>query len=428
MTLKVIVVGAGIGGCSAALFLDKIGLDVKLYEAYPSSRDSVLGGGIGLASNGTSTLVLVSRELADDIYSRGHKAAYYEMRDCDGAILGNFAAGREGRYGDYGTVLIRRWDVHDAILREIDRKGLSIAYRKRVVAIEEHKDHVSVSFDDGTTDEADLIVGADGIHSVVRRYVAPSAKEKFSGLVGVGGFIDTKAFDSALVEQLFPSSTPALSSKGAIMTFGPLGFFGLAPNNDKPRDNGGSWMWWSTFEAPERDRDEWRKFNHEESIKELLRRHEKWHEPIPELLTKIDTSQVVPNYDLVGIDKYHTRRIVLLGDAAHTMPPHSGQGISQAVEDAACLAIVLRPFASSDSSDKLDGEQLEMAFKEYQSRRKPRVDAILTAAGKTGDQKREKTAWECFVRKWMMKLLMVLMPERMMDKVYRCQYSPEMFQ
>lgn len=273
---KVIIVGGGVGGCCAALFLHKVGLHPVLYEAYPLLKQSIItGSGVNLAANGLSTLALVSRACADDIYARSHKCAHFEMRDADGTVLGNFPAGSEdpkqGR--PYGGIMVRRWDIHDALLKELDRVGVRVVYDKRLVALDERADLVTVTFADGSSDAAPLVIGADGIHSVVRSHILPAALPKYTGLVGCSGFLPKSSFPQSLEESLFPNNTPVIARKGGIMTSGALGFFGLAPVDEISRDEGGQWLWWANFEAPERTRDEWERFSQEEVRKELQRRN-----------------------------------------------------------------------------------------------------------------------------------------------------------
>ena len=98
--------------------------------------------------------------------------------------------------------------------------------------------------------------------------------------------------------------------------------------------------------------------------------------PIPELIETLSTVQIFPNYELADLTTWHTRRTVLVGDAAHVVPPHSGQGVSQAIEDSAALALALKKALVSiqeRKDDQIPASLLESALTKFQERRKPRV-------------------------------------------------------
>ena len=95
---------------------------------------------------------------------------------------------------------------------------------------------------------------------------------------------------------------------------------------------------------------------------------------VTDIIAKAKADFVLPNYDLEGLERWSTSRIVLIGDAAHVMPPHSGQGMSQVFEDAVCLAVSLRKHAKlQDGTWTKDRDSIENAFSEYFTSRKPRV-------------------------------------------------------
>lgn len=280
-TLKVVIIGGGVAGCSAAIFLHELlpKVSIEIYEAYATAPESSVGGGLGLASNGLCTLALVAPDAADDIYARSKKCAYYEMHAASsrsGSVLGRFPAGGEKPGRKYGTVLTRRWTIHDALLNAMQRRGLNVVYGRRAVEIIENDKRVEVVFEDGTAAWADLLIGADGIHSIVRRVVAPSAASVFSGLIGLGGFVPRTKLDRALDEEMFPLCPGQAEQKGAIMVLGPLGFFGIALVDELSREQGGELMWWSTFETEEKTREEWKKISAEDMKSELLKRHGNW--------------------------------------------------------------------------------------------------------------------------------------------------------
>lgn len=506
---KVIIVGGGIGGCSAALFLQHtLGqqVDISVFEAYPAPRIGSVGepsiaishsgtgnegAALGLAPNATNLFALLgSGDVAEELYASGHKSAFFEMREFDGGVLGTFPAGRElrgtsaassaagswwgwitswvwkpGRERKYGGLMIRRHDVLAALLREMKRRGLDVTYQRRVTGVEDNTDDangmVTVRFADGASKLANLIIGADGARSVVRRSLFPSAayNPEYTGLLGVGGFLPKSILPPEQATSLFPP-VEAQFSKGAIMTFGPSAFFGFAPVDDFPIERGGKFVWWSTYEAKEEDLD---REAREKAKAEVIRRHGNWcvllsahldtcstsdrFSPIPELIQATPASEllVLPNYALPRLPTWHSGRIVLLGDAAHVMPPHSGQGVAQAVEDAARLSIALKDYLGDSSSPPGEVGKLDEALEAYEKARRPRVyaatqlhlliltigafrEAILRHSRTAGDQKREHSAFASFVRRWSMRFFFAIFPVFLMDRFYECQFDAKDFE
>lgn len=223
--MKVVIVGGGVAGCSAALFLKKLSsslssadphstlspiTSITIYEKYSSPPAISTGAGLGLGANGLLTLALYDEEVARRVYERGHPAGVWEMRDWDGVKLGEFPAGREGLYGPFGSAFLRRWDVHDVLLKEVEEKGIEIRYGKQVASLDEIPDsdspsspsgHVRITFTDGSTELADLVIGADGARSKVREYVAPEAKIVYTGNVGLGGFVKRDQISEEVMEK-----------------------------------------------------------------------------------------------------------------------------------------------------------------------------------------------------------------------------------
>lgn len=288
--MKAIIVGGGVSGCTTALFLKKIGIEVVVYEKYPTPPAIQIGASLGLGANGTATLALYSEQLADDIYSRGHKAPFFEMREHDGRHLGYFPAGREGRYGKYGTMFMKRWDVHDAILKEVESLGIQLKYGMKIISVSEDDRCARVEFADGSIEEADFIVGADGAKSIVREYVVPDAKVIYTGYVGTGGFIPKASvnFDVKHFGGLQPGQKPV----GAIMTQGPVGFFGFGPIDEKSAEEGGQYGWWSNCPAEEMRGiigDAFIAVKPDEIIEKLLSIHGSWYVLAVHTLTSLIT-------------------------------------------------------------------------------------------------------------------------------------------
>jgi len=179
--MKIIVVGAGIGGLSAYLALkkhlasifDSTTLSITLVEAYPSPSQhtyAVVGNGLGLAPNGLRAIASVTSAAVPYIYSHGYsKGSLMTFRNAKGRTLGKMHFGREERYG-YSMCMVPRAVVHEALLKEVDAKD--IRWGVRVVGlrdVDEGEGGTVVLYEDGTEETADLVIGADGVRSVVKK-------------------------------------------------------------------------------------------------------------------------------------------------------------------------------------------------------------------------------------------------------------------
>lgn len=176
--MKVIIIGAGIGGLSTYHSLRKhlvdcdhpssLQLTIKIYESHgsPSSTTSNIGGGLGLAPNGLRAIASVSPGAAEYIQARGYPGAIMAFRNSTGRLLGHYWNGRKERYG-YGMLMLRRSTVHEALLQDIP-PGI-VEWGTKVSSVHETDDGVVVEFSDGSTETGDLVIGADGVRSVVRK-------------------------------------------------------------------------------------------------------------------------------------------------------------------------------------------------------------------------------------------------------------------
>lgn len=181
LKMKIIVVGAGIGGLSAYLALkkhlasifDSTSLSITVVEAYPSPSQhtyALVGNGLGLAPNGLRAIASVTSAAIPYIYSHGYpKGSLMTFRNAKGRTLGRMHFGREERYG-YSMCMVPRAVVHEALLKEADVKD--IRWGVKVVGLQDvegDEGGIVVRYEDGTEETADLVIGADGVRSVVKK-------------------------------------------------------------------------------------------------------------------------------------------------------------------------------------------------------------------------------------------------------------------
>ncbi|QIQ01860.1 FAD-dependent oxidoreductase [Streptomyces liangshanensis] len=348
-----LVIGGGIAGTVAAIALQKAGFEPTIYEAFDRTADGI-GNFVNIAPNGLDALDSVG--LGDLVRRDGFDTPAIAFYSHTGrALTGDV---RTDRISAEGMIIqtIRRSALYIALRDEAVRRGIRVEYGKRVTDAKTAGGGVRAVFADGDHAEGDLLVGADGLRSRVRRIIDPAAPApRYLGVLN--------AFGCARGVR-----TPGPS--GVIrMFFGRESFFSYTkhPNGD---------LWW--FANPPRPA--------EPDPAELSRAAETWREDLPRLFEKdrtpaaeiiratTDLAPPSPTYDLHHVPRWHRDRMVVIGDAAHAVSPTAGQGCSVAMEDGVVLAKCLR------DSGSVDG-----AFATYEAARRQRVEDIV-AQGKYNNE------------------------------------------
>ncbi|MFI1241147.1 FAD-dependent monooxygenase [Nocardia salmonicida] len=323
-----IVVGGGIGGMAAALALAGRGWSVEVLERAPEAAE--VGSGISLWSNALRALDALG--VGDTVREQGMAEVSAGIRDDRGRWLSrtDVATLRER----FGAPVV----IHRARLLDILRTALDEGTVRTGVTVREVSTDGTVVHSAGTS-SADLVVGADGIHSVVRRAVCGEVTPRYAGYTAWRAVVD---IDEALTE--FGE------------TWGRGARFGMAPLAD------GRVYCFAVYNAVE---------SATGSLAEVRDLFENWHHPIPALLAAADPDTVLHNdiYDLPALPTFTAGRIALLGDAAHAMTPNLGQGGCQALEDAVVLA-------------QLAGEPDGLA--RYDRERRPRTKMITERSARIG--------------------------------------------
>lgn len=167
--MKILIVGGGIGGLAARYAIKKHlpSATVTLYEAHesPASTTSIIGGGLGLAPNGQRVLAQIYPPSMEYIRPRALEHQAFTFRDERGRLLGNKDWGNQK--DGYVQMMAARATVHQSLLAGVDDDE-SVVWGKKVTAIKETKSAVDVTLGDGSTETFDLVIGADGVHSVCR--------------------------------------------------------------------------------------------------------------------------------------------------------------------------------------------------------------------------------------------------------------------
>jgi 2-polyprenyl-6-methoxyphenol hydroxylase-like FAD-dependent oxidoreductase len=296
-----IVVGGGIGGLAAGIALHSRGWQVRVLERSPEFGE--VGAGISLWSNALRALDVISAGLADDVRERGDIELQGGIQARNGRILSRVDVDEMIRR--YGPVFM----VHRADLLQILLDRLPPSALVSGIEVKRVDEDGTVTHDAGE-ERVDLVVGADGVNSTVRRLWPGAKPPRYAGYTA------------------WRWVTPAAPTGVGGETWGLGTRFGRAPLPD------GRMYCYATANTPEGDsavRGE---------LAELRARFSDWHDPIPALVEAASDSEILRHdlYELPDLPSFTRGKVVLLGDAAHAMTPNLGQGACQALEDAAVLA------------------------------------------------------------------------------------------
>ncbi|RAL15550.1 FAD-dependent oxidoreductase [Aspergillus homomorphus CBS 101889] len=380
---KAIIIGAGPAGLAAALQLHrKNNIDITVYEL--RHEPTTVGGAIGIFANGLRLLHRLG--LHDALLARGSSVGKIHLQSLHQGSIGStdisaWAAEKTG----FGYLRILRRDLQDVLFDAIHEEQILVHFSKWLTSIKEDKSSVTVTFSDGSTDSADVVIGCDGIHSSVRRlHVDPSIKPEYSGIAGSSSIIST----AGLPDMLKTAANVIPTTAGFMSTFpcsasGDQLYWMLSRETPIPHSESGN----------ERDGWEERRQQEMDMLKNAIREVSKsargeWREILTKLLDRMEFIGFYPVFRLPLDGKWYTSRTILLGDAAHAMQPHASQGVSMAMEDVFLLSRVLQKQEWG----------LEDAFARYESIRRPRINEIYQLAAKNGQSRKAMGPWALWVR------------------------------
>jgi 2-polyprenyl-6-methoxyphenol hydroxylase-like FAD-dependent oxidoreductase len=346
---RVAIIGGGIGGATAGCALAQAGLEVSVYEAAPELKE--IGAGVALHPNAMRVLRMIGVE--DAVRKVAGRTGY--LVTCDGktgrTISKISRAQQAATYGVAGAT-VHRADLLDVIADALPTGSVTLG--KRCATVESHDDTAVARFEDGTEIEADVIIGADGIHSRVRAALFGPDDPRFTGKICYRSVVPMDAIAGAK-----PSTDNAqwLGPHGTIVLYPLRGnqLVNVVAHYDDEHYRHESWI-------NECDREE------------VLDRYAGWHESLRRVFAAGDTWYKWALYDRDPIPRWTQGRITILGDAAHPMLPYLGQGACQAIEDGAVLATALRA----------EPENPQRALERYESTRRPRASRVVLAARERG--------------------------------------------
>ena len=378
-----IVIGGGIAGPVTAMALGKAGIEATVYEAYPSSADG-LGGRLALAPNGVAALGVIGA--ADAVTAAATPISRQVMRMGEKRV-------EMPRLADLPPLqVVDRGDLYRVLHDLAVAADVAVEYGKRLVDAEETGSGITARFADGGTASADILVGADGVHSTVRRLIDPKAPgPRYTGLLG----FEAVARHEVDVE---PGTMTFTFGKQAYYLYWPEPGGGTRWGVNLPQERP-----MSIIEARAVPSSDWMR---------TLRDTYGEDDPGRDLILTSSAAELQTAGSLhimPPVPHWHRGRMVLVGDSAHAPSNSSGQGASLAIESAVQLAHCLR-----------DVPDIPTAYATFERLRRGRVEKIASRAARINHAKAPGAVTRA-VMPLMMQLMMrvVLNPEKMLGPEQR---------
>jgi 2-polyprenyl-6-methoxyphenol hydroxylase-like FAD-dependent oxidoreductase len=332
---RTIIVGGGVGGMAFAAACDRLGLPFVLLERAPVLSE--VGSGLGILPGAVRALRALG--VGEELFARGAPFRHFVVCSSRGDELADVSFTRIFEQAGCKGYVLHRGSLHAAIAARVRPDAMRTG--AEVVAIEQADGEVRVRLRDGSAVAGDLLVGADGLNSVVRRHVLDDGPPRYAGETIFRGIADFALARPDISRELFGAGRRAA-------------YYELGP---------GRVYWWATAplaagtEIPQPERRAY-----------LAEAFAGWAFDLPAIFTHTPERSILQNdiYDRPPSRRWHRGRAVLLGDAAHPTTPNLGQGACMAIEDAVVLA---RAIAEARDSDE--------AFARFHRRRSRRTTQIV---------------------------------------------------
>ena len=349
--MKIAIIGGGIGGLSAALHLLKAGLDVHVHEQAP--RITELGAGIQISPNASRLLHRLGLKEAMDRIGVLPRAVHQRRWD-DGRTLQRAPLGPDVEAA-FGAPYYHFHRADLANLLADALPGERVHTGHRLIGLEHRGERVAAVFDNGATAEADVLIGADGIHSRVRDLVFGPEKPRFTGCVAWRGLVPAERIASLDIEVASHNwmgpdahcvhywvSAQKLMNVVCVVEHGTWTAEGWTDRGD---------------------------------VADVLARYEGWHPTVRGLIGAFPETFIWALHDRLPLPRWSDGRVTLLGDACHPMLPMMAQGAAQSIEDGAALAALLAAIPGD----------VPAALRRYEAMRKPRATRLqeMSAANRT---------------------------------------------
>ena len=345
--LKAIIIGAGMGGLTTAIALKRAGYQIEVYDRVKELRP--VGAGISLWSNGVKVMNWLG--LGDEIQKIGGEMNRMTYLSKENELLNDIDLLPLIDQVGQRPYPVSRSELQSMLLEQLGKDYVKL--ETKCIGAKEENNQVTAIFEDGSTATGDVLIGADGVRSVLRNYVTQQKPEpRYADYVNWNGLVD------ASPELADKHSWVIYVGDGKRASMMPVGgdrfyyFFGV------PMSKG-------TVVEPQDRRDE------------LAKLFQGWPEPVQNLIQKLNPLETnrLEIHDLDPLEKLARGRVVLVGDAGHATTPTLGQGGCQAMEDA---EILCRYLVTTNIS-------VEDALQRYESARKERTARLVLKARQRAD-------------------------------------------
>lgn len=360
--LKALVIGGGIGGLTMAHALRREGIAATVYERVQNLERAQFGSGFFLWSNAMAALKQL--DLADPVATVGAPIRRFQEFTARGEQFANWPVDEMSAPAGVPSICVSRADLHPILLRGLGEGKVRLG--ADCTGFVQDATGVTAHFADGRTARGDLLIGADGTHSITRDGLRRQGSPRYAGYSAWHAIIDDPYRDT--LGDTFREAW----GRGARFIHYPVGH---------------GRRYWAGFLAVPED------FPTPDGARAaMLAGFGRWMEPLKALMAATTEGDIhrTPIYTRLPLRHWGAGRVTLLGDSAHPMTPNLGQGACQAIEDAVVLAKCLRGVG-------LAGD-IPAALRDYEGRRKGRTASVVLRAWGIGETGRWKNGLACALR------------------------------
>ena len=344
-----VIIGCGIAGSVLAMALQKCDITATIYESHDVAENS---GGWFLYVGPNGMNVFKTLGMQDVVMQCGHECKNMAFENHLGVPIAQVDTSNHGKkYGSHGVV-IKRSSLHKLLRRELELRGIRTEWNKKLTGIDTGSSTTAL-FKDGSSVECNCVIGCDGLNSQTRKIIMPDGPTpRYSGNVLAGGISQNQTG--------VPKNRLSFHyGKKAYMVYF------VTPEHEA--------LWGGVIPASKDSLSDLKSIPYKQWTQKVSKQYEHDADYVSSFIQNGKNISRIPLYDIESLPYWHKGNVCLVGDSAHAMTPHAGQGASMALESSIVLAKCMR-----------DIPDTQKAFAKYQQLRKPRVEKMASLARKQG--------------------------------------------